>query len=128
MLLFFHCFFSAIWADSHHPQQFLKSIKGRPDEGKQIYRHFCGTCHAPKPIINLGAPKKGDPQQWQSRLQQGMAVLFQHTNEGFNAMPARGGCFECTDEQLILALTELLPKAQKKTGVNFLKDYKKYKK
>jgi len=39
-----------------------------------------------------------------------MPVLLEHTSEGFGAMPARGGCFECTDEQLELAILAMLPK------------------
>jgi hypothetical protein len=40
-------------------------------------------------------------------------------------MPARGGCFECTDEQLILAVVELVPPAEKKSVLSRLRDYKK---
>ena len=98
------------WAASHHPQDFLKSIAGSPDEGERIVQHYCSNCHALKPIIPLGAPRMGQPADWKGRIKQGRASLFKHTDEGLNAMPARGGCFECTDKQLMLAILALLPK------------------
>ncbi|KTD62835.1 c-type cytochrome [Legionella shakespearei] len=119
--------FSTGHTESHHPQDFLKSIKGAPDEGEQIYNHFCVNCHALKPLIPLGAPRKGELGDWKERLKQGFDVLFKHTDEGFNAMPARGGCFECTDEQLGLSIITMVPKEAQKDLLNALRDYKKYK-
>lgn len=104
-----------LYADSHRPQEFLRSISGTKNEGAQIYHHFCANCHASKPLIPVGAPRIGEKSDWQARLNQGMNVLFQHTDEGFNAMPARGGCFECTDKQLLLAIAYMLPKPEIKT-------------
>jgi cytochrome c5 len=43
-----------------------------------------------------------------------MDALFQHTDEGLNAMPSRGGCFECSDKQLMLAIRAMLPETTKK--------------
>ena len=43
-------------------------------------------------------------------------------------MPARGGCFECSDEQLALAMVEMLPSKDKKRIFNELKDHKKIRK
>ncbi len=96
--------------NSHHPQEFLQSIQGSSHEGEQIVEHFCATCHAPDPQIELGAPKMGQKSDWDSRIKQGFAMLFKHTVEGIGPMPARGGCFECSDEQLNLAINSLLPK------------------
>ena len=121
-------FIAPVYADNHHPQEFLKKISGTKDEGEQIYNHFCVNCHAQKPIIPLGAPRIGEESDWSVRLKQGIDVLFKNTNEGLNSMPPRGGCFECTDEQLILAIVELVPKKDKKVLLNELADHKKYKK
>ena len=117
-----------IYADSHHPQEFLKTISGTKNEGEQIYNHFCVNCHAQKPLIPLGAPRIGEENDWKKRLKQGFHVLFKHTDEGFNGMPPRGGCFECTDEQLILSIIQLVPIKDKKSLINQLKAYKKSKK
>jgi cytochrome c5 len=100
-------------ANSHHPQEFLQSIKGSKDEGMKIVRHFCSSCHATKPMIELGAPKIKNQNDWASRIKKGIGVLLSHTEEGFNAMPARGGCFECSDEQLRLAILAMLAETAK---------------
>ncbi|EHL32093.1 c-type cytochrome [Legionella drancourtii] len=115
LVIFYAVFISLITfnahADSHHPQEFLQSISGTKNEGEQVYAHFCVNCHATKPLIPVGAPRIGDEEDWKIRLKQGMDVLFKHTDEGLNAMPPRGGCFECTDKQLILAIKFMLPHA-----------------
>ena len=98
------------YANSHRPQDFLHSVSGSKNEGEQIYNHFCVNCHAAKPLIPVGAPRVGEDGDWELRLKQGMDVLFQHTDEGLNAMPPRGGCFECTDKQLRLAIQFMLPR------------------
>ncbi len=111
--MLFICCIQFGFAATHHPQAFLKTISGSNDEGEQIVQHFCIQCHADKPLISLGAPRIGVVSDWQQRLKQNMALFFQHTDEGFNAMPARGGCFECSDEQLILAILAMLPESLK---------------
>jgi cytochrome c5 len=108
--IFLMYFFAThVLAAAHHPSAFLERIKSTPDEGEQIVQHFCGTCHAEKPLIPLGAPRPKVSNDWLPRLAAGREVLFQHTNEGLRAMPPRGGCFECTDDQLWLAIKALLP-------------------
>lgn len=120
-------FFVPTQAATHHPQDFLKSIHSKPDEGEQIVDHFCANCHAVKPMIAIGAPRIGQQQDWKIRFNQGAKRLFQHTEEGFNAMPPRGGCFECSDEQLFLAIVAMLPSDLKKGFISELKVYKKNK-
>lgn len=116
--------FNTAYAASHHPQEFLKQIKGDKNEGGLIYEHYCANCHALKPLIPLGAPRIGVIDDWKLRLKQGAKVLYQHTDEGFNAMPARGGCFECSEEQLILAIIYIVPQAEQKDLLNQLHAHK----
>lgn len=97
-------------ANSHHPQEFLKKIRGTEQEGTKIVEHYCANCHAEKPLIAIGAPRIGQRSDWESRMSLGISGLFRHTDEGLNAMPPRGGCFECSDKQLILAIKAMLPK------------------
>lgn len=127
-LLILFVFAAPTYSDSHHPQEFLKSISGAKDEGEQIYNHYCVNCHAQKPLISLGAPRIGEQKDWKLRLKQGFDVLFLHTDEGFNAMPPRGGCFECSDRQIALAMINMVPKEAQKGLLNELDDHKKYKK
>lgn len=126
LFIIFQLFFNnSSLAASHHPQDFLHSIQGKPDEGTQIVHHFCANCHAPKPLIELGAPKIGQESDWQSRVKEGMKTLFNHSADGLNAMPARGGCFECSDEQLVLAILAMLPESLRKALVIDLRAHKK---
>ena len=101
-------FTTNLMAASHHPQTFLASIAGTPQEGQQIVQHFCASCHAPHPLIPLGAPRMGVIKDWDARLKQGTTTFMQHTDEGIGLMPPRGGCFECTDHQLLLAIQHML--------------------
>src|SRR3990167_4948407 len=95
-------------AHTHYPQDFLAQIAGSAHEGQQIVQHFCSSCHAVHPKISLGAPRIGNPDDWSVRVSQGLDILFQHTAQGYNSMPARGGCFECSDKQLKRAILVLI--------------------
>ncbi len=95
-------------AATHRPQAFLDQIRGTKGEGQAIVQHFCATCHAEHPLISIGAPRIGHAGDWVARRKQDPALLWQHTEEGYHAMPARGGCFECSDEQLKKAILILV--------------------
>jgi cytochrome c5 len=97
-------------AATHDPASLLTTIQGKPDEGAQIVQHYCALCHAPNPQISLGAPRMQVKQDWAVRMQAGLTQLLEHTTQGYQAMPARGGCLECTDAQLALAIQHMLPK------------------
>lgn len=57
----------------------------------------CNVCHTQG---LMGAPKIGDKAAWAPRLAKGKAVLLDHAKNGFNQMPPRGTCTDCTDEDL----------------------------
>lgn len=84
----------------HQPLTFVKQILGDPDAGRKIFKEFCATCHNEPPVIDVHAPRIGDKETWKLYNQLGISRLLQLTIEGRGAMPARGGCFECSDEQL----------------------------
>jgi cytochrome c5 len=108
-------------AESHRPQVFLDEIAGAPDEGAQIVSHFCSSCHADTPLIDLGAPRPQNEGDWKPRLEQGLEALFKRADEGFNAMPPRGGCFECTDDQLRAAIKSMTPEIKHKESTKIKK-------
>ncbi|MBC3435743.1 cytochrome c5 family protein [Pseudomonas sp. BW16M2] len=60
-----------------------------------VFARSCQMCHNGQLPM---APKKGDPQAWKPRLAQGKEVLVKHVTEGFNAMPPRGLCMDCSAE------------------------------
>lgn len=74
---------------------------GAARSGEDVYAQACSACHAGGV---LGAPKKGDAGDWEERLPQGMETLLTHTIEGYNAMPPRGGCGNCSDEEIESAI------------------------
>ncbi len=84
----------------HYPSTFVKQLKGDPNAGQKIFKQFCTSCHGNPPTIDIIAPRIGDKKAWRIRKQMGMPALMKITTMGVGAMPARGGCFECSDEQL----------------------------
>ena len=65
--------------------------------GQATYNAACISCH--NPGIS-GAPRLGDVDAWQPRLAKGRAVLVDSTINGLNAMPPKGMCWQCSDEDL----------------------------
>jgi cytochrome c5 len=57
----------------------------------------CNACHAAG-VAN--APKLGDKAAWDARLEKGMDALMVNVMNGINAMPAKGLCMSCTQENL----------------------------
>ncbi len=79
------------------------------NSGEATYKSYCITCHA---TGLAGAPKFGDKTDWQKREknEKGIDGLLTKAIKGFNAMPPRGTCATCTDEQLKQAIEYMLPK------------------
>ena len=65
---------------------------------EQKYTKTCAICHA---AGVAGAPKTGDPVEWEARLAKGDEALLKSMNEGLNAMPPKGMCMDCTDQQFL---------------------------
>jgi cytochrome c5 len=80
-----------------------------PMTGEQVYSQFCFACHA---TGAAGAPKLGDTAAWAPRMEQGMDTLFQHTLSGIRAMPPKGTCNACSDDELRGALQHMVDAAQ----------------
>jgi len=68
-----------------------------PLSGEQVYNQFCFACHTSGVG---GAPILGDAAAWEPRIAQGVDTLLQHTLNGINAMPAKGTCMNCSDDEL----------------------------
>lgn len=73
--------------------------------GKEIVKATCFACHG---TGALGAPKIGNKADWAPRIKKGVAVLLKHAEEGFNAMPARGGHPSYTNDDLKRAIAYML--------------------
>ena len=98
----------------HHPQQFIKKLKQSKNPGKKVYQAFCANCHNANPLIPVGAPKFRHEDDWRARLVKSNEFIFKNVDSGIGIMPARGGCFECSDSDLKAAIQYMLPQIKKK--------------
>lgn len=91
--------------------QKAESVKsdGKPRSGEAVYASVCKACHE---AGVAGAPKTGDKAAWAPRLATGMAALLKSATNGKNAMPARGGAPDLSDDELKAAVTYLTGKAK----------------
>lgn len=60
---------------------------------RAIYQRSCAACHT---SVDAKAPLTGSAAQWKPRLDKGMDQLVKHAMEGFNAMPPKGLCADCS--------------------------------
>ena len=64
-------------------------------EAPAQYGKSCAICHASG---TAGAPKTGDAAAWAPRMEKGMDALLNSANNGLNAMPPKGMCFTCSND------------------------------
>lgn len=65
--------------------------------GEQIYNTNCMACHT---TGAAGAPKIGDAADWNARMEKGIDTVYSHAIDGFNAMPPKGTCATCSDDEI----------------------------
>ena len=73
------------------------STDSGPRSGQVVFATKCMSCHA---TGAAGAPKLGDVAAWSPRVAQGLEQLYTHAINGFNGMPAKGLCFDCSDDEI----------------------------
>lgn len=71
-------------------------------EGFDAQAKYMASCFACHSTGAAGAPKvqPGTISDWESRLAKGMEVVVANAINGINAMPPKGLCFDCTDDDL----------------------------
>ena len=73
-------------------------------DGEMIYNSACQACHmsgaAGAPLLVAA--------QWEDRLDKGKDTLVSHAINGFNAMPAKGGRPDLSDEQVRASVEYML--------------------
>lgn len=74
---------------------------GAPRSGEAVYNASCAGCHG---TGAAGAPKHGDKAAWGPRLAKGKPTLYKHALTGFNAMPPKGMCMTCSDDEIKAAV------------------------
>ncbi len=74
-----------------------------PRSGSEIATDYCVSCHQTG-IMN--APKIGS--SFKALESKGMDALLKVAKKGKNAMPRKGGCGDCSDEELSAAIQHMI--------------------
>lgn len=61
------------------------------------YQMSCFACHG---TGAAGAPVMGDAEVWAERMEKGMDAVMTNVISGINAMPPKGLCMTCSDDNL----------------------------
>lgn len=73
----------------------LEKIQPKDAGLAEKYNRSCFLCHANP---DAKAHLVGDKATWDRLLKEkGMPLLLAHVNEGFNTMPPKGQCADCSD-------------------------------
>ena len=74
-----------------------------PRSGSEIFAKHCTVCHS---TGIAGAPKKGDTVAWNERLKKegSFNKLVTQAIKGLGAMPPKGTCADCDEEEIGNAL------------------------
>jgi len=70
-------------------------------DGQKIYQASCQACHM---AGIAGAPKLGDKDTWAPRIAKGKDALLASVKNGLKAMPPKGTCMGCSDDELRAAM------------------------
>jgi cytochrome c5 len=74
--------------------------------GEDVYKKHCVVCHA---AGVAGAPKFQDKASWSTRQSKGIDALLKTATSGLNAMPPKGTCMTCSNDELKAAIQFMLP-------------------
>ena len=77
--------------------------------GKAVFNGTCASCHT---TGVAGAPKLGDKAAWAPRIAKGEAALMETIHKGKGAMPPRGACSTCSEQDLRNALAYMLQQSR----------------
>lgn len=81
----------------------------KKERAQEAYMHYCIVCHQGG---LAGAPKLRDKEDWKPRLAgRTLDDLVASSIKGLNAMPAKGTCIKCSDEDLKAAIAYMLPRS-----------------
>ena len=77
-------------------------------DGATVYNRYCAACHD---VGTATAPLTSDTEFWASRLEEigSTSALTNAVLAGKGAMPAKGGCSSCNEDELRLAVEYMLP-------------------
>ena len=79
------------------PEEAIAESAAATRDGETIYKASCFACHD---AGVAGAPKLGDKAAWAPRIAKGNDALYSTLQNGLNAMPPKGTCMNCSDDEL----------------------------
>lgn len=82
---------------------------GKPKSGEEVFNGPCTMCHG---TGVGGAPKVGDKAAWAPRIAQGVNTLHDHAIAGIRAMPPKGTCATCSDDEIKAAVDYMVSKSK----------------
>jgi len=79
---------------------------GAARSGEEVYGKFCTACHS---TGLLNSPKTGDSAAWAAKADAsgGLDGLLKNAISGINAMPPKGTCGDCSDDELKAAIQHM---------------------
>lgn len=95
--------------DIPNPAPAVAAVASGPRSGEQVYNGACSACHG---AGVAGAPKLGDKAAWAPRIKTGEAALMNSLMNGKNAMPAKGMCMDCSDDEFKAVLAYMTDSAK----------------
>lgn len=87
----------------------ITSAEGDAKAGEAVYNRACKMCHG---TGMMGAPKTGDKAAWASRIARGAEELTKNAIAGIRAMPPRGTCGSCSDQDIANAVAYLIEQSK----------------
>ena len=94
-----------ICIEGHACAEALVVAPSGPRSAEEVYNSGCMACHTSGAA---GAPKFRDAAAWSTRLAKGLDTLYSNAINGIGAMPAKGLCPTCSDEEIEIAVEYML--------------------
>ena len=77
--------------------------------GDRIFNSYCIACHI-SGVAN--APKIGSAADWLPHVEKGMDAMMRSAINGIGAMPPRGMCSNCSDDEIQSAIQYMIDKSK----------------
>jgi len=94
-----------ICIEGHACAEALVVAPSGPRSAEEVYNSGCMACHTSGAA---GAPMFRDAGAWSTRLAKGVDMLYSNAINGIGAMPAKGLCPTCSDEEIEIAVDYML--------------------
>ncbi len=92
--------------DASCAQAATTTASAGPRTAEDIYGKVCLGCHD---TGAAGAPRRGDAAAWNARLEsKGLDALVANAINGVAAMPPKGLCMDCSDDEIRLVVEYIL--------------------